>query len=415
MSSTHSIRGPFTTYDATAGQTVLNDGGIFRIRDIAPDIPFKRPYSAMFYKFLSSVPHGNEATQDKVEYGQQEKVPNFLTVKADATSGATSLTVTNAYNSVAGDKLINMSTGEQVRLDAIDSATQVSVAAITGYGRGFAGTTAAAMVTGNRLYKMGNSLTERGRTPDTVVMQPTSLYNYCSYYVKAVSAARLQENAVMLGNFGKIDSLMADALFQFQEEMNLDLWKGRRSLSVVTAATAHDSGGGNLYQMNGFDEQVHNAVDLSGSGILTWEVWNEILSPVFDNYGDDRMMFCGKNVMTSIMASAKNNTVLDTYPTEIEGVNVTAINVDGGTVHLVRDYDGLPPGSARVVHMGYVEYRPRVGMETQWIRDTKLPTQVMETVHTLLAGGTLVVRNQSECHLKIDNVSGPFNRGLVAA
>lgn len=406
-----SIRGPFTTYDATA--TALNDGGIFRVRDIEPDIPFKRPYSAMFYKFLSAVPHGRVATQDKVLFGEQEKELNFVTVNAPTAYNATSITVTDAYNCVAGDKLINWRTGEIVRLDAVDSATVISTAETTGYGRGFNGSTAAAMRIGDRLYKMGNALTERGRTPDVVSKQPVEAFNYCSFYIAAVSNTKQQENSVMLGNFGNMNDQMANKLFAFREQINTDLYKGRRALTVVSAAAAHDSGGGNLYQMNGFDAQVHtHSHDLSGVTQMTYELWNEILSPLFDNDSGDRFMNCGKNVMASIHNTARGNVTPVVYPSILEGVNITAIKVDGGTVNLVPDYDGLPPGSARVWHPGFVEYREREGYGEQWIMNTKIPTQVQENVHTLMAGGTLIVRNE-ECHAKIDGVGGPFSRGLV--
>ena len=409
-----SISGPFITYDATAGQDALNTGGIFRVQDIDKDIPFKRPYSALFYKMLSAVPHGRIATQDKVEYGEQEKIANFVTVNASAAAGAAAIVVTDAYNCVAGDKLINWRTGEIVRLDAIDSAVQVSVAATTGYGRGFNGTTAAAMRIGDRLYKMGNALTERGRTPDYKSKLPVEAYNYCSYYIASVGTSKLQESSVMLGNFGKMSEQMANELHSFREGINVDLWKGRRALVVVAAAAAHDSGGGNLYQMNGFDEQVvTHAFDLSGVGQMTWELWNEILSPVFDNDAGDRFLYCGKNVSASIKSTARGNVVPNVYPSILEGVNITSISVDGGTVHIVPDYDGLPPGSARLVHPGFVEYRDREGMSEQWIMNTKLPTQVMDNVNTLMAGGTLIVRNE-ETMAKIDNVGGPFTRGVIS-
>ena len=413
MSEQKSIRGPYATYDATAGQDALNTGGIFRVRDILPDIPFKRPYSSLFYKFLTAVPHGRSAFQDKVEYGEQEKVLNYLTVNASTGSGDTSVTVTNAYNAVPGDKLYNPRTKEMIRIDAVDSATVISTAATTGYGRGFAGSTAATMRIGDRLQKMGNAMTEFGRTPETIAKMPTSDYNFCSFYIKAIKVGKLQENTKMLGNFGKMTEQAANAMFQFHEEINADLWWGRRALMSVPAASAHDSGGGNLYQMNGFDEQVHtNVWDLSDVSHVTWELWNEILSPIFVNNPGKRIMNCGQNVAASLTQCARGNVVPITYPSVIEGVDVTEIAVDGGTVAVVHDYDGLPPGSARVWDPMYVEYLPRDGYEEQWIRDTKLPTQVNEEVDTLLAGGTLVVRND-ECHAKIDNLSGPFNaRGI---
>ena len=414
MSQTASIHGPYLTYDATAEQDALNTGGIFRVRDIDPDIPFKRPYSAMFYKFLTAVPHGRTATQDKVQWGEQERVLNFLTIQASAASGAVTLTVTNAYNAVPGDKFINWRTGEIVRIHALTDEVTVTVPATTGYGRGFAGSTAAAMRIGDRIYKMGNALTEKGRTPQTLSKMPTDTYNNCSFYIKAVDVTRQQENSVMLGNFGKMSEKMANMLHSFREEINIDLWKGKRALIVVSSSASHDAGGGNLYQMNGFDEMVTtHAFDLSDVAQMTWELWNEILSPVFDNDSGDRFLYCGKNVMASIRSTARGNVVPDVYPSKLEGVNITAITVDGGTVHLVPDPDGLPPGSARLVHPSFVEYRERDGYAEQWIMNTKLPTQVQEEVNTLLAGGTLVLKNE-ETMAKIDNVGGPFVRGIRA-
>ena len=409
---TKSIYGPLITYDAT--NTTLNDGGIFRVRDIEPDIPFKRPYSALFYKFLTAAPEGPLATQDIVYFGEQEKYMNFVTVLTSTTSGATAIVVTNAYNCVPGDKLINWRTGEIVRLDEIDSATQISTASTTGYGRGFSGTTAAAMKMGDRLYKMGNALTERGRTPGTNVKMPVAMSNYCSFYVAAVATVKAQENSVMLGNFGRMNEQMANMMFAFREQINVDLWKGRKALIVVAAASAHDLGGGNLYQMDGFDAQVRtHSFDFSGIGHITWELWNETLSPAFDNDSGDRFLYCGKNVYSSLINTARANVHPTEYKSVIEGVMVDVINVDGGTVHLIRDYDGLPPGSARLVHPGFVEYREREGYGEQWIMNTKLPTQIQDNVNTLVSGGTLIVRNE-EVHAKIDNVFGPFTRGLVA-
>jgi len=411
MPQAPSIRGAFTTYDSTS--TTLNTDSIFRHRDIDPDIPFRRPYDAAFYRFLMAVNHGRMATADKVEWGEQEMMPNFITLSADAASGDTSLTVNNAYNAIPGDKLFNWRTLEAVRLDAVDSATQVSVAAVTGYGRGFAGTTAAAMRVGDRLYKLGTALTEHGRSPVAVNVNPDPKFNYCSYYVALSAVGRLQENSVMLGNFGQLDEDMMQKKWQQEQQINQDLWKGRRARIAVTAAAAHDSGGGNLYQMDGFDRQVHtHSFDLTGVLRMTWEQWNEILSPMFDNDPGDRQMYSGKNVVSSLVATARGNTQLTSYPSIVEGTEVTALKVDGGTLHIIHDYDGLPPGSARIVHPGFAEYRERVGMEAQWVMNTQLPSQVMETNHTLLAGGCLLIKNEA-VHGKIDNLSGPFTRGIL--
>lgn len=413
MYQTNSINGPFLTYDATAGQTALNAGSIFRMLDLEPSIEFKRPYDAVFYKFLNAVNHGKLATQEKVEWGEQEMLANYVTVSAATGASDTSITVTNAYNCVPGDKLYCWETDEMIRLDAIDSATVISCAAVTGYGRGFAGTTSAAMKAGYRLYKMGNALTERGRTPQAINKMPVPFYNYNSYYVSAVEAVKAQENSIMLGNFGKISERMMNVVFEQRRNVETDLWKGKRTLVVVTAAAAHDSGGGPLYQMNGFDQQVvTHAHDLTKVTQMTYELWCEILGPLFTIDSRDRQMYCGANVTASLMNTARGNTVFDQYRSVIEGVNVTAIKVDGGTVHVIPDHDGLPPGSARVVLSDNVEYREREGMSEQWVMNTQLPTQVRDITHTFMCGGTLVVHNE-ETMAKIDGLGGYSSRGLL--
>ena len=201
--------------------------------------------------------------------------------------------------------------------------------------------------------------------------------------------------------------------WQQDESVNLDMWNGSRTRISVSAAAAHDSGGGNLYQMNGFDKQVlTNSVDLDGVTSLTWEMINEIISPVFRAYPGDRWMYVGEDVDSALTNCSMGNTVLSVYPSIIEGTEVTKVKVRGGTLHVIRDYDGLPPGSARIVHPKFVEYRERNGVQAQWIMNTQLPTQVMETMHTLIRGGTLIVKMEA-CHMKIDNLDGPSTRGII--
>jgi hypothetical protein len=338
-------------------------------------------------------------------------------VSSLAAAGDASITVTNAYNCVPGDKLYCWETNEAIRLDAIDSATVISCAAVTGYGRGFGGTTAAALKPGYRLYKMGNALTERGRTPQAINKMPIPFYNYCSYIIAAVEGVKAQENCEMLGNFGKISDRMLNVVYEARRAFNVQLWKSKRSLDVVSAAAAHDLGGGNLYQMNGFDEQVvTHAHDLSKVNQVTYRMWCEILGPLFNLDSRDRMMFAGSNVIASLTSTAQGQHACivenEPEPETLKGINITSIKVDGGTVHVVPDQEGLPPGSARVVLMDNVEYREREGMSEQWIMNTQLPTQVRDITHTFMFGGTLVVHNEAT-HAKIDNLGGVDRRGLI--
>ena len=396
--------GAFSTYDAT--ETALNHGTIFRIRSVDQQVHWRNTASSEFYKFLTNLPQGAPAIQVRHEWGETDKARNYVVVKADAASGATSIDVDDAYLCVADDALYNERTGEIVRIDAVDDADTISTAATTGYGRGFMGSTAAAMRIGDRLIKLGTLLAEEGTAADSTGVMPVDRWNYLEAWQKTWTVTKMQQDSVMLDGVGQIDEQYMRKLWEFSEEINAALWFSRRN-RVVTAA-------GNLYTLNGFDQQVKTHVlDFSNIAVPNWTILNEMFSQLFQASASsmEKGFFCGQGAYTSFLNAARAlNVGIETWDT-LYGTRIQAVQVDGGTIHLIPDYrtfKGALSGSGRVVDMANIEFKQYMGwgrLVKQNVQPNDQPTIRKDMV---MEAGTLEVRHEAT-HARVDGLSQAFN------
>jgi hypothetical protein len=346
------------------------------------------------------------AIQVRHEWGETDKAPNYVVVKAAATNNATSIDVTDAYQCVADDALYNERTGEIIRIDAVDDADTISTAATTGYGRGFMGSTAAAMVMGDRLIKMGTLLAEEGTAADSRGNMPVERWNYLEAWQKTWTVTKMQQDSVMLDGVGQIDEAWMRSAWEFSEEINAALWFSRRSRTVTAA--------GNLYTLNGFDQQVKtHAIDFSQIAVPSWTVLNETFSPLFQATASsgEKAFFCGQGAFTSILNAARAlNVGIEVWDT-LYGTRIMAIEVDGGTLHLIPDYrtfKGALAGSGRVVDMGNVDWVPYRGWGRLHKPNVQPNDQPTVRKDMLMEAGTLVVRHEST-HARVDGLSQAFN------
>ncbi len=396
--------GAFSTFDAT--ETALNHGTIFRIRDVEEQVVWRNKNSSEFYKFLTNIRTGPPATQPRKEWGEQDKAPNFVIVKAAAVSGATAIDVFDAWQAVTGDTFYNDRTGEIMRTDNIDDADTISFAATTGFGRGFMNTTAAAVRVGDRLLKIGNLMAEEDTAADSRGVVPVERWNYLEAFQKTWTVTSMQENSEMLDGVGKIDQAWMRSIWELDEEVNAALFFSRRN----RLATAK----GTLYTMNGFDAQVRtHAIDFAGVVVPTWGLLNERFSPLFQDTesSSEKVFFCGQGAYSSFVNAARAAGIKPDRFETLWGTEIDVINVDGGTLHLVKDYKtfkGNLSASGRVVDMGHVFLNPYRG----WDRIVKPNIQLesQPTIRKDMAFQALTLRVELErLHARVDGLSGAFN------
>ena len=398
-----SFAGAFETYSTT--NTELNDGSIFRISDDDLQIYWKNKNSAEFYKLLLFLSKGRTLKQPKFSFGKNDKSKPYVIVKADANSSADSIDVFDAYNCVAGDVLHNARTGEQIRIDAVDDTDTISMAATTGYGRGFGGTTAATVKIGDYLFKRGRVIAHKGLAPAANNQTPTSDYNYCEWWVKSIEVNKVQAETQMLDGVGQRDETYMRKVWEMDEEVNYALYFGKRNLEYEAE--------GALYTMNGVNEQILTHVK-SGYQIAypTWELFNEMISPTFDanSSSDRKVLTVGKNLNTCLVNAARAVGINPTsYLTKL-GSTITSIDVDGGGVDIMKDYKSLQgplSGDGFVIDSANIEFRGFNGFERVVVPNVQDNNDLFTQKDTIIQAGTVALMHE-ESHMRLRDFAGPF-------
>jgi hypothetical protein len=403
------LSGALRTYNSSE-LSLLNYGvDVFRVRDIELMVPWKRQSSAELYKFLTNTGTGSVLSQPKFEFGaSRDKYPDGVIVKAAAAAGDVNLTVYDAYMVVPGMRLVCDRTGEHLRVSSVTDGSTIVCAATTGYGRGFAETTASALVIGDKLRFTTNLVAEFGHAPGVRRRGPSPMrWNYPEFWRAAWSTSTMQEGTVMIDGIGQIGEAEMMEMWAHQEGVNAAMWLGRRYFV--------EEADGPLYVMDGFDAQVtkHNA-DLSNVVTAPWTFWNEMFLPVFQESASSgsKDLYCGPNVYSTLVNSARAVGLKPENQETIWGTSVTQLVLDEGyTVNIIKDYEffkGARAGDARLVDGGYVEFRPYNGWQQKIIPNIEDNDQKGIVVkHMLLEGGSMKV-DHPECHMKLTGFRGPF-------
>jgi hypothetical protein len=395
--------GAFETYSAS--NTELNHGSMFRIRDDDLQLYWHNKNSGEFYKLLRYLRTGRTLIQPRWDFGMRDKSAPYVIVKVAAGAADTSIDVFDAYNCVAGDVLENPRTKEQIRIDAIDDSDTISTAATTGYGRGFANTTGAAMVAGDYLFKLGRVIAEKGVAPTANQLAPTSDYNYVEAWAKTIQVTKMQEATKMLDGVGQRDEQYIRKIWELDEEINFALLFGKRNRVYEAEGT--------LYTLNGVDQQIRTN-SFSGAGIAypTWELFNEWISPSFDanSSSSEKVLFAGKNLRSVILNAARAVKISPVnYLTQL-GSTVTRIDVDGGSVDIIPDYKSLTgplSGSGFLLDMAHIEFRPYNEFDRHVIPNVQNNNEIMEIKDTVIQAGSLAMFHE-KAHAKFNDFDGPF-------
>ena len=293
-----------------------------RIRDVSKAIADLEPDEGPITTLLAHPKMGAKVQvfNAKVEHGEDELLPEFTTLTADATASATTLTVANPTYLRAGD-LLKINNAEICRVDTTPTANPVTVTRGTGVTPGTAASS------GQQVFIYSHSEAEGSAQRDLLSTQITMPFNYLQFMSEPFS---LTWTAQQSQTYGGDDwaRQKKKALLQIKRKMNNAMIHGEPGQATVSSQYRHQTGGC-LYYMNA------NISDAGGDLTeLEFDEWIRLFTQFGSN--KDKIVYCGTKAASVISGFAR-----DRLRTRVEdqkyGVTISSYESAGEMVRIVKD------------------------------------------------------------------------------
>ena len=245
-----------------------------------------------------------EHTDDPCYHWWEKNLDNReLTISADLSADATSLTMTSGAKTVVKNTLLkNITTGEIVKVTADPSAdTSLAVS------RGYAGTTATAITvaTGDpKFLVIGTAFEEGSDAPTGQGYDPFERNNYTQIFRRTLEITRTAA-ATRLRTKPAVQEAKRECLEYIGIDMERAFWFSKKSLTTVNGKPCRT--------MDGVYEQIannaaSNIFDYSASG-ASYEDLEDMMKQVFKHGSQEKVCFCGDTLLLTlqrILRSVKN-------------------------------------------------------------------------------------------------------------
>lgn len=204
--------------------------------DMREKIAMLDPQTSQFTTMLMKLPE-ERAKSFKVEWMNDELIPQVVGMSASAASDATNLAVTSGEGSYAkaGDIFRIADTGEPVRVTATAAASLTVVRAIDG-------STAASIASTAKLIRVGGSNEQGATAPTALITQRATNYNYTQIIRNPYRFTRTADATQWYGGPLLAKERKKKAIEHKWEIENM-LFFGARSYSAGTNNPRHTAGG----------------------------------------------------------------------------------------------------------------------------------------------------------------------------
>lgn len=239
-----------------------------------------------------------DKTAASVEHGYFAKTmvfPSATLTAAVADGVAATVTVASTATQVVGDLLRAQSTGEILRVTAINSATQLAVA------RGVGQIAAGAIANGVKLYGIGNAFEQGSNRPASRLMIPTRVMNFTQIVRNSWALpGTLEAIKTIVGEGNVAESRMDCGLFHAADIEKAIIF-GQRSASTVN--------GQYMTTMDGLVEVVRRLAPAANTNTAAattnFTQLEAMLNPCFNvindgRNGNERTLFVGGTARTVI-------------------------------------------------------------------------------------------------------------------
>jgi hypothetical protein len=313
----------------------------------------------------------SESTDDPKYNNFRDELPaRVLTVGAGgALSGATTVTCTatdDVQFAVTNALLYNTRTTEIVRATANPAnTTDITVT------RGVAGSTAAAMNSGDKLVIMGYADQEGAGKPSAVSFDPTLDYNYTQIFKTGVALTATQK-ATKLRTGDKESEMVTKALKLHMSDIERAMFFGRRFEENGTTAQPRRYTGG---LFNTITNITDAASGFATANTITENEFDRLLIENIFAWGNkSKIAFAGPRVISNFQKIAKGRW----QPTQVDGtygVNMTKYSTFAGDLMVMlhpmfRQIAGFD-STMVILDLPYVKYRYLDGRDTQLKRDVQ--------------------------------------------
>jgi hypothetical protein len=293
-------------------------------KEIAFYMPDVNPFITILMK-LKKI----KADSYKHEWLDRKPLPAYVTAEAAADlTGAQTLTVSDWAFLRLGEVLINDRTGEVIRVTAAPTTSTVTVY------RG-AGTTHAAILATDKLFRAGTASEEGSTQPAAKAVQDTNAYNLTQIFKNTVKLTRTLAETKLYGSPQRDTERKAQAMEHKLDQENAVCWG-----ELVNTTGAN---GDPLRQMKGLFSPAGfvstNRVDAVDG--FTEQDFDEYCGPCF-NYGADvKLGVGGDSALRSINAFAQDKLQV-IHPSKDSGkisygITVTKWNHSRGTIDIIRN------------------------------------------------------------------------------
>lgn len=257
---------------------------------------------------------------------QEKDVGTPIAVAAAAyIAGDTDIVVDDADYFAAGDILYNPTTGEQMLVTAVDTATETLTVT-----RGYGTTAAGAIAISQNLVLLANCFAE-GSAANSPVSFATSLpYNYTQIFKEAVEETRTGMQTRHYGHVNKMEELRRDAWEKFVMSRARQYYFGEAKLDTTGTHPKRITAGVNSFITS-------NVTDLSGS--FTYSKFMDFCESVFMFGGTEKLMPVDSELLKAIQLEvlSKSQYMIDEKKSKAWGLDVTKLKTPFGTINLVYD------------------------------------------------------------------------------
>jgi hypothetical protein len=294
-----------------------------------------------------------------------------------------------------GDVIVNTRTLEVAIVNALTSATRLTVTAVTG------GTWSC--TAGDYIAMLASTFEEGTARYSSITNELTTVKTYLQIFREGITIADTVRNTPQYTSEGMLERYKADKMVQALRKIEGSMLFSTQATAGTTSVTI-DSVAYPLYSMKGILSWSGAAMSLSGG--FNWEAFNTTLYPVMPktiNGNETVYMICGRKCAATMNQWANNKLLLLGDNKDVKFGKMVKTYVMGGgleievLVHDLFDTGGMA-NSAVFFQNSDLEYLFMEGMDVNVRENAQLPAAMAKT--DIIEGAVGIVSRSNGANVK---------------